>query len=128
MANPQGIKELYHHLDDEKMLGAWLGFRENIAAQLLFGDCLKKFENNSRRSALVTMFGSNLTIKPNTTTKSSIKTPKIQKQITQTPISNYLLDTFLVSTIRKNERASSIAAKKKIKELAMVKNLHFPLL
>jgi len=112
-------------IDDEKMLGAWLGFRENIAAQLLFGDCLKKFENNSRRSALATMFGSNLTIKPNTpntTTKSSIKTPKIQKQITQTPISNYLLDTFLVSTIRKNERASSIAAKKKIKELAMVKN------
>ena len=35
-------------------------------------------------------------------------------------ISNYLFDTFLVDNIRKNERASAVAAKKKIKELSLI--------
>lgn len=101
----------------EKMLGAWLGFRENIAAQLLFSDCLKKFETSSRRSAMLNMFGGNAVI---TSTKSTIKSTTKQtvksKTITQTPISGFLLDSFIVSNIKKNERATATAAKKKIKE------------
>ena len=101
----------------EKMLGAWLGFRENIAAQLLFSDCLKKFETSSRHSAIMNMFGGNAVI---TSTKSTTKTTTKQtvksKTITQTPISGFLLDSFIVSNIKKNERATATAAKKKIKE------------
>ena len=101
--------------DNEKMLGAWLGFRENIAAQLLFNDCLKKFETSSRHNAIFNMFGGNAII---TSSKSSkiVKSQTTQKTITQTPISNYLLDSFIVSNIKKKERAAATAAKKKIKE------------
>ena len=93
--------------------------RENVAAKLLFSDCLKKFETSNRRNALVHMFGNNIII--NTSKKAKIEKPAaVKKQITQMPISNYLLDTFLVDNIRKNERASAVAAKKKIKELSLI--------
>ena len=104
---------------DENTLAAWIGFRENIAAQLLFTDCLKKFEKTTRHSAMYSMFGGNMTI----TTKNTEKVPTIQKsqkQLTQTPISNFLLDSFIVNNIKKNERSAAIAAKKKIKEQANV--------
>jgi DNA polymerase elongation subunit (family B) len=106
----------------DKLLGSWLGFRENIAAQLLFGDCLKKFETSSRRNALMNMFGRNTVLTPTITTKTISKTEIIKqptikaKQITEKPISNYLFDSFLVSNIKKKERSVAAAAKKKLKE------------
>jgi DNA polymerase elongation subunit (family B) len=108
----------------EKMLGAWLGFRENIAAQLLFGDCLKKFESSSRRNAMMNMFGGRAVITTSTSTipKSSskvetVKQPNVKtKTIAQAPISSYLLDSFIVDNMKKKERAAAAAAKKKMKE------------
>ena len=108
----------------EKMLGAWLGFRENIAAQLLFGDCLKKFESSSRRNAMMNMFGKNAVITTSSSTipKSSsrvesVKQPNVKtKTIAQAPISSYLLDSFIVDNMKKKERAAAAAAKKKMKE------------
>ena len=99
-------------------IDVWLGFRENVAAQLLFSDCLKKFEKSSRHNAIYNMFGSNTVI---TTTKNDKVTqvPKVQKPLSQKPISSFLLDSFIVSNIKKNERASATAAKKKIKECLM---------
>ena len=95
------------------------GDRENVAADLLFGDCLKKFETSSRHNALVNMFGNKIVV--NTSKKAKIEKPvAVQKHITQMPISNYLLDTFIVDNIRKNERASAVAAKKRIKELSLI--------
>ena len=99
-------------------IDVWLGFRENVAAQLLFSDCLKKFEKSSRHNAIYNMFGSNTVI---TTTKNDkvAQVPKVQKPLSQKPISSFLLDSFIVSNIKKNERASATAAKKKIKECLM---------
>ena len=94
-------------------INAWLGFRENIAAQLLFSDCLKKFEKTSRHNALHTLFKGNAVITSNT--QNTRKSVVCQKQPTQTLISNYLLDSYIVSNIKK-ERVASIAAKKRIKE------------
>jgi hypothetical protein len=108
----------------EKMLGAWLGFRENIAAQLLFGDCLKKFESSSRRNAMMNMFGKNAvittssyTIPKSSSRVESVKQPNVKtKTIAQAPISSYLLDSFIVDNMKKKERAAAAAAKKKMKE------------
>jgi len=98
-----------------KELGAWLAFRENVAAELLFSDCLKKFETSSRHNAIFNMFGGNAVI-----TKSISDAPKNRVTVTskmiQKPISSYLLDSFIVSNIKKNERIAATAAKKKIKE------------
>jgi len=108
----------------EKKLDAWLGFRENVAAQLLFGDCLKKFESTSRRAAVMSMFGGRATIIQQATItrpKNEIVEPSAKevktKAVTQKPISNFLLDSWLVDGMKKKERASATAAKKKIKEM-----------
>jgi len=112
-------------------LDRYLGFREAKAAELLFSDCLKRFETASKRSAMATMFGGNAIITPMTrsktvavtpmevtstkeTTKTASKvTPSMPKVAVQSSISNYLLDSFLVSNIRKKERQ---AKKKKLEE------------
>jgi hypothetical protein len=114
-------------LEADKMLDSWLAFRENIAAQLLFSDCLKKFETSSRRNALMSMFGG--AAKITTSNSSTVKTtaPKTNtvkqittaaKVITQAPISSYMLDSMIVDGIKKKERAAASAARKKIKEQA----------
>jgi DNA polymerase elongation subunit (family B) len=112
-------------LEAEKMLDTWLAFRENIAAQLLFSDCLKKFETTSRRNAMISMFGGSAKITPSQTTVTKTATSKTNsikqlttnvKTITQKPISNYFLDSMIVEDIKKRERAAASAAKKKIKE------------
>jgi DNA polymerase elongation subunit (family B) len=112
-------------LEADKMLDSWLAFRENVAAQLLFSDCLKKFENSSRRNALINMFGAKAVV---TTARSTIITssPKAknevvnkespQKPIIQKTISSFLLDSFIVDNMKKKERAAATAAKKKMKE------------
>jgi len=113
-------------------LDRYLGFREARAAELLFSDCLKRFETASKRSAMATMFGGNAIITPMTRSKTtaapsaasavtkavSATAPKAApltapKVAVQSSISNYLLDSFLVSNIRKKERQ---AKKKKLEE------------
>lgn len=109
-------------LEADKMLDSWLGFRENIAAQLLFSDCLKKFEGASRRNAIANMFGASAIV---TTSKSTVpskpKNEVIAKAIpksggVQMTMSSFLLDSMIVGNIKKNERKAATAAKKKIKE------------
>jgi DNA polymerase delta subunit 1 len=105
-------------------LDRYLGFREAKAAELLFSDCLKRFETASKRSAMATMFGGNAIITPMTRSKTTTITAMdvtpakaaskaIPKVAVQSSISNYLLDSFLVSNIRKKERQ---AKKKKLEE------------
>jgi DNA polymerase elongation subunit (family B) len=116
-------------------LDRYLGFREARAAELLFSDCLKRFETASKRSAMATMFGGNAIITPMTRSKTTVMTaaptaasavtkavsatalsaaPKVTPKVAvQSSISNYLLDSFLVSNIRKKERQ---AKKKKLEE------------
>jgi DNA polymerase elongation subunit (family B) len=115
-------------------LDRYLGFREAKAAELLFSDCLKRFETASKRSAMATMFGGNAIITPMTRSKTAvIAAPTTASALTkavsataskalpavvpkvavQSSISNYLLDSFLVSNIRKKERQ---AKKKKLEE------------
>jgi hypothetical protein len=113
-------------LETEKMMDSWLAFRENIAAQLLFDECLKKFDSASRRNAIINMFGKNavITTSSSTVMKATPKTSSVivkqpatkAKPVVQATMSNYLLDSFLVDKMKKKERAAATAAKKKMKE------------
>jgi DNA polymerase elongation subunit (family B) len=111
-------------LEAEKMLDSWLGFREGVAAQLLFSDCLKKFDSHSRKNAIINMFGANAIVK---TPKNTIVKPKVaptpikpssEKPAVQMTMSSFLLDSMIVGNIKKKERAAASAAKKKIKNIA----------
>jgi DNA polymerase elongation subunit (family B) len=105
-------------LEADKMLDGWLGFREAVAARLLFGDCLKKFENSSRQNAIINMFGAGAIIKTpstvrrtpkkNTGNDSSTKPAQVQKSM-----SSFLLDKMIIGDINKKKKAT---AAKKIKE------------
>jgi hypothetical protein len=106
----------------DKLLDGWLGFREAVAARLLFGDCLKKFETSSRRNAIVNMFGAGAIIKAaNTNTNISTvvkRSPKLesvikQPVITQKTMSSFLLDKMIIGDIKKKEKATAV---KKAKE------------
>jgi len=110
----------------EKKLDAWLGFRENCAAKLLFSDCLKRFETTSRHSAIINMFGGNVTIIPSqkvvqppksiplrTTMKVLQGAPPqaVSVKPAQKTISSYLMDSMIVDNIKKKERAKKKEAK-----------------
>jgi DNA polymerase elongation subunit (family B) len=115
-------------LESEKMLDSWLAFREAAAAQLLFSDCLKKFDTSSKRNAIIGMFGASAIIKnPTVYTQTKAKqgatgagagagVGTVKKQV-QTTMSSFLLDSMIVGSIKKQERATAVAAKKKIKEM-----------
>jgi DNA polymerase elongation subunit (family B) len=106
-------------LEAEKMLDSWLAFRENIAAQLLFSECLKKFEGTSRKNAIMNMFGGSAIVKtstPSTTIKTKPKNEVITKSTVQMTMSSFLFDSMIIGNIKKKERASAVTAKKKIKE------------
>jgi DNA polymerase elongation subunit (family B) len=106
-------------LEADKMLDSWLAFRENIAAQLLFNDCLKKFEGASRRNAITNMFGGATVVKTTTSyvpVKAKPTNEVITKPAVQMTMSSFLLDSMIVGNIKKKERAAAAAAKKKIKE------------
>jgi DNA polymerase elongation subunit (family B) len=108
-------------LEAEKMLDAWLGFRENVAAQLLFSDCLKRFESSSRKNAIMNMFGGAAVITTSRSTLPAKTKPKVaptSKPVVQKTISSFLLDSYIVDNMKKKERAAATAAKKKIKEQA----------
>jgi DNA polymerase elongation subunit (family B) len=111
----------------------YLAFREAKAAELLFQDCLKRFHVTSTRTAVMHMFGTNTIITPskttaktdtktatNTETKATTKaTPKpmpIMHNKTQTTMSSFLLDSFLVDTMKKKERAKKKEEEAKAKE------------
>ena len=108
-------------------LDKYLGFREAVAAKLLFTDCLKRFEKTSSQNAFLKMF--NQTVAPSSTKSSSIlsnlavppsksSTNKISiaTKTKQMTMSNFLLDSAIVDNFKKKERASASLAKKKIKE------------
>jgi DNA polymerase elongation subunit (family B) len=105
----------------ETDLDRYLTFREGKAAELLFHDCLQRFHVTSTRSAVHHMFGGNVVItpltRPGVTTRSaavaaSASAATATKKVTQTTMSSFLYDSFLVDTMKKKERA----AKKKKEE------------
>lgn len=125
---PPKPREMDGSLETEKMLDAWLGFREGVAAQLLFSECLKKFQLTNSRNAIMNMFGGAAII---TTTRSTIPKPVVNtntntvqkktvttenKTTVQTTMSSYMLDSMILGGIKKKERAAATMAKKKIKE------------
>jgi hypothetical protein len=109
----------------ETDLDRYLTFREGKAAELLFHDCLQRFHVTSTRSAIHHMFGGNVVITPSLTkTKprvaltatmltatATVTATAATKKVTQTTMSSFLYDSFLVDSIKKKERA--VAKKKK---------------
>jgi DNA polymerase elongation subunit (family B) len=108
-------------------LDKYLAIREAKAAELLFADCLKKLDTSSRRSAVLSMFGGkvSITTAPRSTpakmlvaeTKNSmsqtVQKPKTSQ--TQTSISSFLLDSYLVDNMKKKERAKQSQKEKETK-------------
>jgi len=106
-------------LEADKMLDGWLGFREAVATRLLFGDCLKKFENSSRQNAIINMFGAGAIIKTPSTVrrtpkKNTVETGSTKPAQVQKSMSSFLLDKMIIGDINKKKKAT---AAKKIKEL-----------
>ena len=109
-------------------LDKYLAFREGKAADLLFSECLKKFEKISTTSAAIHMFGPKLVITKSRTTnaanaadaanavsavsasQTSSSVQEKPKVVVQKSMSSYLYDSFIVDNIKKKERA--VAAKK----------------
>ena len=97
----------------------YLAFREAKAADLLFSDCLKRFESTSKRSAMMSMFGSNAMITPLKRTSATLavsatsvsaKSTAVQtsaKPVVQKTMSSYLYDSFVVDNIKKKDRAKA---------------------
>jgi hypothetical protein len=97
-------------------LDRYLAFREGKAADLLFSECLQRFENASKRTAMFSMFGANAVITPKAAavqkeTKDVKKAP--MKVVTQTKMSSFLLDSYLVNEINKKQRAKKKEEEKK---------------
>jgi DNA polymerase elongation subunit (family B) len=107
-------------------LDKYLAIREAKAAELLFSDCLKKLDTTSRRSAVLNMFGGKATIvssasRPPVTARVAVTPEKVNKvgakpkTSTQTSMSSFLLDSYLVDSMKKKERAKAAAEKKESK-------------
>ena len=110
----------------ETDLDRYLTFREGKAAELLFHDCLQRFHVTSTRSAIHHMFGGNVVITPSltktkprvaTSASTTTATATAVKKVTQTTMSSFLYDSFLVDSIKKKERA---VAKKKKEDAAII--------
>jgi DNA polymerase elongation subunit (family B) len=107
-------------------LDKYLAFREAKAAELLFSDCLKRFEKASTRQAITGMFkgsvviskaavtsiASNASNATTTTSKSTTKpVTRSSAPITkQTTMSSFLLDSMIVDGIKKKNQAKAAAA------------------
>jgi hypothetical protein len=102
-------------------LDGYLAFREGVAARLLFGESLKRFEKASTRSAMTSMFNGKavITVMARPVRHKSVETeiPQVQSTGTQRVMSNYMYDSMVVSNINKKQR-SERAAKKKEEEKA----------
>ena len=116
-------------LEVEKQMDAWLIYRESLAAKLLFSDCLRRFETASRRTAMMSMFGSAAKIStgPSNTRAAggaglsavSMATGPVKKKvITQATISSFLLDSFIVDTKKKKKQAEAAKDKAAAKKAA----------
>ena len=101
----------------------YLAFREAKAAELLFSDCLKRFESTSKRSAMLSMFGGNAVITPLKRTNAALaisakpvpsvtNTVLTNKTVVQKTMSSYLYDSFVVDNIKKKDRAKEKAKEK----------------
>ena len=86
-------------------LDRYLAFREGKAADLLFSECLQRFENASKRTAMFSMFGSNVVITPKAAVTKEVVKKAPMKVATQTKMSSFLLDSYLVNEINKKQRA-----------------------
>lgn len=122
---PEMIKDCPLATDN---LDKYLAIREAKAAELLFSDCLKKLEGTSRRSAVLSMFGGKVSIvssrspkkipsetkveRPASSTKQSVP----QTKTTQTSISSFLLDSYLVESMKKKDRAKQSEKGKEAKD------------
>jgi DNA polymerase elongation subunit (family B) len=101
-------------------LDKYLAFREAKAAELLFSDCLKRFEKASTRQAITGMFKGSIVISKaaitSTTSKTSaVSTTKPTTRSTtsitkQTTMSSFLLDSMIVDGIKKKNQAKAAAA------------------
>jgi DNA polymerase elongation subunit (family B) len=103
-------------------LDKYLAFREAKAAELLFSDCLRRFEKSSTRQAIAGMFKGSVVIGKATISKASITATSVTsatstttKPITrsaakQTTMSSFLLDSMIVDGIKKKNQAKAAAA------------------
>jgi hypothetical protein len=111
-------------------LDRYLTFREGKAAQLLFQDCLKRYHVTSTRSAVMQMFGGKAVVTAKASAKPTVGNTEVAvtrpvtrsvstatTKTTQTTMSSFLFDSFLVDNIKKKERA--MAKKKKEEALAI---------
>jgi DNA polymerase elongation subunit (family B) len=97
-------------------LDRYLAFREAKAADVLFADSLRRFNTIAKHAAFSSMFSKGKIITTPATIKPSINvvtsaTATIANK-TQKKMSNYMLDSFIVTTIKKKEKA--VAAEKAI--------------
>jgi len=103
-------------------LDKYLAFREAKAAELLFSDCLRRFEKTTSRHAITSMFGGNVVItkamvsKAPTKATDATKVTSESKPVTrlsvakQTTMSSFLLDSMIVDNNDKKKRAAKAAA------------------
>jgi DNA polymerase elongation subunit (family B) len=116
-------------------LDRYLTFRERVAAELLFHECLHsdsivKMESDHKkslvRSGFTSLFGKNVVIAPaKPVSKSSVvqeplnrpttRSTTAQTKVVQTTMSNFMLDSMLMQNVAKKQRAVAAAAKKKVK-------------
>jgi hypothetical protein len=117
-------------------LDKYLAFREAKAAELLFSDCLRRFEKSSTRQAITGMFKGSVVIsaaaigkatsnkasiaKNTVTTATTTAKPITRSAVKQTTMSSFLLDSMIVDGIKKKNQAKAAAvtraANKKAKE------------
>jgi len=124
---PEMIKGCPTVIED---LDKYLAFREAKAAELLFSDCLRRFENTSTRHAITSMFKGATVIARPVTIKKTVSTDEtetpVSKPVTrlsvakQTTMSSFLLDSMIVNNNDKKKRAAKAAetraANKKAKD------------
>lgn len=103
-------------------LDKYLAFREAKAAELLFSDCLKRFEKASTRQAITGMFKGSIVISKtsitsketskstNTVINTSTTKPVTRSVAKQTTMSSFLLDSMIVDGIKKKNQAKAAAA------------------
>ena len=90
-----------------------IAWREQRASDLLFGEVLRKCGADDKKQFINTFFGGGTFMPPtaNVTVTSTVTAGKVLKTIhapvkraVQTPISSYIMDKFIVSTINKKEK------------------------
>jgi hypothetical protein len=94
-------------------LDKYLAFREAKAAELLFSDCLRRFEKSSTRQAITGMFKGSIVISKTSSKETSTTTtskPVTRSSTKQTTMSSFLLDSMIVDGIKKKNQAKAAAA------------------